>query len=108
MVADQNPDILRGTWIDANSTDLKAALLVSGKVGILAVVDMSGKETVYTGSNAAAMVGFYKPTNIKDRQPFFNISGVNPYLAPVARSHRIDYLNKGYELAQTEGWPSEL
>jgi hypothetical protein len=103
-----NPDILRGTWIDANSAELKAALLVPGRVGILAVTGMDGKVTVYNGNNAAAMVGFYTPTNIQGRLPFHNVSGVNPYLAPVGKNQRINYQTKGYELAQTEGWPSDL
>jgi hypothetical protein len=103
-----NPDILRGTWIDANSTELKTALLTSAKVGILAVTDMDGKVTVYNGNNAAQMVGFYTPTNIQERRPFLNVMNVNPYLAPVGKNQRINYQSKGFELKQTEGWPSDL
>ncbi len=103
-----NPDIIRGTWIDANAAELKEALLNPTRVGILAVTGMDGKVTVYNGSNAAQMVGFFTPTNIQGRQSFLNLPGVNPYLAPVGRNQRIDYQNKGYELAQTEGWSSTL
>lgn len=108
MDGTQFPDILKGTWINANSAELKGALLIPAKVGILAVTDMNGKVTIYNGSNAAQMIGFYSPTNIQGRQPYLNVTGVNPYLAPVGRNQRIDYQTKGYDLAQTEGWPSDL
>jgi hypothetical protein len=104
----QNPDILMGTWIDANAPELATALLIPGNVGKLAVVNLSGQKTVYDGSNAAAMVGFYTHSTIQGRLPFLNVTGVNPYLAPVGRNQRIAYQNKGYVLSQTEGWPSDL
>ncbi|MDR0693856.1 MAG: RagB/SusD family nutrient uptake outer membrane protein [Prevotellaceae bacterium] len=104
----KNPDLLRGTWIDANAPELKSALLIPAEKGILAVTDMAGVVTIYDGSNDAGMVGFYSPTNIQGRLPFLNVTGVNPYLAPVGRNQRIAYQNKGYVLDQTEGWPSDL
>ncbi|MFT4223345.1 RagB/SusD family nutrient uptake outer membrane protein [Dysgonomonas sp.] len=99
-----NPDIMRGTWINANSAALNSLL----KPGILAVTDMTGKITIYNGNNAAQMVGFYTPTNLQNRQPFLNVTGINPYLAPVGKNERIDYQKRGFDLAQTEGWPSDL
>ncbi|MDR1720066.1 MAG: RagB/SusD family nutrient uptake outer membrane protein [Dysgonamonadaceae bacterium] len=108
MDVDLNPDIMRGAWIDANSADLKTALLDDSKKGILAVTDANGTVTVYNGTNAAQMVGFYSPTNLQKRLPFLNVTGVNPYLAPVGRNQRIDYQTKGFNLAQTEGWPNDL
>jgi hypothetical protein len=104
----QNPDILLGTWVDANAPEIKDALLTPGNVGKLAVVSLSGQKTVYNGTNAAIMKGFYSHTTIQGRFPFLNITGVNPYLAPVGRNQRIAYQNKGYVLAQTEGWPQDL
>ena len=101
----QNPDILRGTWINANTV---SGLITPTMVGILAVTDMAGTVTEYNGSNAPAMIGFYTPTRVRARQPFLNVFGINPYLAPVGRTQRIDYQTRGYELAQTEGWPTEL
>lgn len=98
-----NPDILRGIWINANTPELSSLLKKD-----MAVTDMNGKVTLYNGSNAAQMVGFYSPANLQGRQAFLNVSGVNPYLAPVGRNQRINYQNKGYELQQTEGWPSDL
>jgi hypothetical protein len=100
-----NPDILKGTWIDASEI---AGLLIPTKEGILAVADMDGNITVYDGTNAAAMVGFYAATNIRGRLPFLDVFGTNPYLSPVGRLQRIDYRNRGYELAQTEGWSDDL
>jgi hypothetical protein len=99
-----NPDIIRGTWINANSEGLESLL----KKDILAVTDMNGTVTVYNGSNAAQMVGFYSPANITGRQAFLGVLNVNPYLAPVGRNQRIEYQKKGYELAQTEGWSNDL
>jgi hypothetical protein len=54
------------------------------------------------------MVGFYSPLTIQGRRQFLDVAGVNPYLAPVGRNQRIDYQTKGYDLKQTEGWPSDL
>lgn len=103
-----NPDILRGAWIDANAADLKDRLLVPAEVGKFAVTDMNGNVIVYNGANAAQMIGFYSPLNVKGRLPFLNMPGTNPYLAPVGINQQQDYLNKGYELKQTEGWPTGL
>jgi len=103
-----NPDILRGAWINISTSGLSSALLKTDKIGVTGVTDMNGNITYYNGSNAAQMVGFYTPTTNKARQPFLNISGVNPYLAPVGTNQRNDYITKGYELAQTEGWASGL
>ncbi|MDR2065804.1 MAG: RagB/SusD family nutrient uptake outer membrane protein [Prevotellaceae bacterium] len=99
------PDILRGTWIDASEI---SGLLVDSRKNILAVTDMDGNRTVYDGANGNAMKGFYSPTNIKGRLPFLDVFGTNPYLAPVGRLQRIDYRNRGFELAQTEGWSDDL
>lgn len=101
------PDLLKGTWIDANSADLRGALLTSSTVGELAVTDMNGNVTVYNGTNAAQMVGFYSPTNHQGRQSFLNVLGVNPYLAPVGKDQRTLYQTRGYELKQTEGWSTD-
>jgi hypothetical protein len=54
------------------------------------------------------MVGFFSHTNVRPRQPFLNIPGVNPYLAPVGTNQRINYQQKGYDLQQTEGWSTTL
>ena len=100
----QNPDILRGTWVNIHADF--ANQITAARIGMLAVTDMNGVETVYNGSNAAQMVGFYSPKNNQGRLPFLNVSGVNPYLAPVGITQMDQYKTKGYELKQTEGWPA--
>lgn len=102
----QNADILRGTWM--NIPVDAPELLTPANIGVVAVTDLSGTVTTYNGSNAAQMVGFYSPTNIQGRLPFLGVAGMNAYLAPVGKTQRISYMDKGYDLAQTEGWPSDL
>lgn len=99
----QNPDILRGAWVNI-AADFPAQISAS-KIGVMAVTDMDGKVTTYNGANASEMVGFYSPANIEGRLPFLNVPGVNPYLAPVPTNQMDHYKIKGYVLEQTEGWP---
>ncbi|MDF3078040.1 MAG: RagB/SusD domain protein [Sphingobacteriaceae bacterium] len=103
MDSDVNPDILSGGWINF-PTQLPAAL-TAANVGKIAVVSVSGTETVYNGSNNSSMVGFYKSTTNKGRLPFLNQPNINPYLAPVGRVQIDDYAARGYKLTQTQGWP---
>lgn len=105
MDTEQNPDLLRGTWVDAAN---HPELLKGDQIDDFAVTDLNGNLTVYNGSNAAQMVGFFSPLHIKGRQPFLNVPNMNPYLAPVGKNQRILYKDKGYDLAQTEGWTSDL
>ncbi len=96
-------DLLSGGWVNFSaeaSGDLDAS-----KVNQVAVVSLTGTETVYNGSNLAAMNGFYKGTNTNGRLPFLNQPGVNPYLSPIGRNQINEYESKGYTLTQTEGWP---
>ena len=41
-----------------------------------------GSFTVYDGTNAAKMNGFFYPTQNQGRLPFLNVPNVNPYLSP--------------------------
>lgn len=107
MDATENPDILRGAWIKATDPNLgfvKDGAIEARYIGLLAVADMNGKVTIFDGKNADKMVGFYAGTEMRGRQPFLNITGINPYLAPVGTNQINDYAVKGYELKQTEGW----
>lgn len=106
MDTDLNPELLKGTWVDMPK-ELPGEL-VPANVGLVGVTDMNGTVTIYDGTNAAKMVGFYSPTQNKGRQPFLDLVGVNPYLAPVGLNQRVDYKIKGYELAQTEGWSNVM
>ncbi|HMR84164.1 MAG TPA: RagB/SusD family nutrient uptake outer membrane protein [Niabella sp.] len=103
METDTKKDLLSGGWVNF-PTELPDELSTT-KVGQIAVVSLTGTETVYSGTNASAMNGFYKGTNTNGRLPFLNQPGVNPYLTPVGRNEIDDYTSKGYTLAQTEGWP---
>ncbi len=98
MDTDENPDLLAGGWVDFPS-ELASEL----KTG-LSVVDLDGKQTIYNGSNASEMKGFYRNTNVKGRLTFLNLPNVNPYLTPVGLNQIDSYESKGYVLKQTEGW----
>jgi len=98
----QNPDLLRGIWINI-PVELPGELAISARKGVMAVVSETGEKTVFDGDNGAQMVGYYSPATVQPRRPF-NISGVNVYLAPVGTNQIADYANRGYELKQTEGW----
>lgn len=103
MDNDLNTDLLSGGWVDFPSQLPK--VLTAANIGKLAVVSTTGTETVYSGTNAAAMKGFYKNTTNKGRLPFLNQANINPYLAPIGRVQIDEYAAKGYKLLQTQGWP---
>ncbi|MBD1427440.1 RagB/SusD family nutrient uptake outer membrane protein [Sphingobacterium arenae] len=103
MDNEQNTDLLSGGWVDfpvelPNELDAK-------NIGVFAVVDKDGTETVYNGTNDAEMKGFYKHQNNNPRLPFLNQANINPYLTPVGLVQMDEYELKGYVLTQTEGWP---
>jgi len=98
-----NTDLISGGWVNFQ-TQLPGQL-TAANVGKLAVVSTTGTETVYNGTNAAAMNGFYKNTANVGRLPFINQANINPYLTPVGLVQMNDYVTRGYKLQQTEGWP---
>jgi len=98
-----NTDLIYGGWVNF-SAELPAEL-VAKNVNILSVVDVTGKEIIYNGSNGAAMIGFYKNQTNKPRLPFLNQPNINPYLTPVGLVQMDQYAIRGYVLKQTEGWP---
>jgi hypothetical protein len=104
MDTDTKPDLLSGGWV--NFPTEVPAQLTPANVGQIAVVLANGNVVAYDGTNNASMVGFFRVTNTNGRQPYLNLSGVNPYLTPVGRTQMDDYKSKGYVLAQTEGWPA--
>lgn len=103
MDNDLNTDIITGGWVNFQSQ--LPSVLTAANIGKLAVVSTNGTETVYNGSNAAAMVGFYKNTENNKRLPFLNQANINPYLAPIGLVQIDDYAARGYKLLQTQGWP---
>jgi hypothetical protein len=98
-----NTDLLSGGWV--NFPAQLPGALTSANIGVVSVVGLNGTETVYNGSNSAAMIGFYKNTVNKPRLPFLNQPNINPYLVPVGLVQMDDYAARGYKLMQTEGWP---
>lgn len=98
-----NADLLAGGWV--NFPAQLASELETKNVGILSVMDITGKVTVYNGNNANEMVGFYKNEGNNPRLPFLNQPNVNPYLTPVGINQMDAYALRGYVLKQTEGWP---
>lgn len=98
MDTDLNPDLLSGGWIDFPS-ELPSEI----KTG-LSVVDLDGNVTVYNGSNASEMKGFYRSTSTNGRFTFLGLPNVNPYLTPVGTNQIDFYETRGYVLQQTEGW----
>ncbi|MDR3350088.1 MAG: RagB/SusD family nutrient uptake outer membrane protein [Prevotellaceae bacterium] len=101
----QNPDLTRGIWVDL-VTEIGADNLTANAVG---VITESGERIIYNKNNGDKTIGYFVGADVKPRlRPFWDLQGVNPYLAPVGNNQRRDYRNKGYELSQTEGWSSEL
>jgi hypothetical protein len=103
MDNDLNTDLLSGGFV--NFPAQLPGALVAANVGRLVVVSTTGAETVYNGTNGAAMIGFYKNTLNQKRLPFINQPNINPYLAPIGMVQMDAYAARGYKLLQTQGWP---
>lgn len=97
-----NPDLIRGIWVDLTKD------VANLPANTVAVITESGERIVYNGNNGDKTKGYFQGASVLPRQPFWDIAGINPYLAPVGNAQRRDYRNKGYELSQTEGWSNEL
>ena len=94
-----NPDNLLGLWINFQTEFPE--WLVPAKVNKLKVKLADGTTIVtYDGTNGAAMVGYYIPENVSNRDAFTN----RVYMAPVGNTQINQYLEKGYTLTQTTGW----
>ncbi|MEJ5961143.1 RagB/SusD family nutrient uptake outer membrane protein [Pedobacter immunditicola] len=98
-----NTDLISGGWV--NFPSQLPGVLTAANIGKIAVVSLTGTQTVYNGTNGAAMVGFYKSPDNKGRLPFLNQANINPYLLPVGLVQIDDYAARGYKLLQTQGWP---
>jgi hypothetical protein len=97
MKGTQNPDILKGIWIDLNTVP---ELLADGKAGLSKVQKADGTIVTFDGANAAQMVGFYLPEGVRDRDSFTD----RVYLSPVGKNQIDLYAKQGYKLTQTVGW----
>lgn len=98
-----NEDILSGGWVNFPS-ELPSELNGKNK-NVISVVSLDGKTTIFDGTNKSKIKGFFRHTSTIGRQPFLDITNVNPYLSPVGKTQIDDYRSKGFELKQTEGWP---
>jgi len=98
MKASENPDIMRGLWIDFQAEFPE--WLVAEKEGVLRVENENGTIVTYDGTNAAEMVGYFVPESIAERDEFTD----RVYLAPVGNAQISEYADKGYTLSQTPGW----
>lgn len=106
MDTEENKDLMIGTWV--NFQDEASDQLKAENKGKLRVIDKQGNFTIYDGNNASKMKGFFYPAETLGRLPFLNIPNINPYLSPIGTNQITTYKNKGYNLTQTEGWPSTV
>ena len=93
-----NPDLLLGLWINFQA-EYPEWIHVS-KVNKLKVKLEDGTIVTYDGTNAAAMVGYYIPENVSNRDAFTD----RVYMAPIGNTQINQYKDKGYTLTQTTGW----
>lgn len=107
MDTTENPDILFGAYVDI-SRNGKNSMLGDMKnyVGKLRVQKSNGDFVVYDGNNKRQVKGWFQAETTEPRQPFLNITNVNPYLCPIGTNQINDYQIHGYTLTQTPGWPS--
>lgn len=107
MDTTENPDILFGAYVDL-SRNGKNSMLGDMKnyVGKLRVQKANGDFVVYDGNNKRQVKGWFQAETTEPRQPFLNITNVNPYLCPIGTNQINDYQIHGYTLTQTPGWPS--
>jgi hypothetical protein len=93
-----NPDIMCGLWINFQTEFPE--WLVAAKVNKLKVKKADGTIVTYDGTNGAAMIGYYIPESIANRDPFTS----RVYLAPLGNTQINQYKDKGFTLTQTPGW----
>jgi hypothetical protein len=91
-------DNLLGLWINFQTEFPE--WLVASKVNKLQVKLADGTIVTYSGTNGAAMIGYYIPENISNRDAFTE----RVYLAPVGNTQINQYKDKGFTLTQTPGW----
>jgi hypothetical protein len=92
------PDNLLGLWVNFQTEFPE--WLIPAKVGKLKVKQADGTIVTYSGTNGAAMIGFYIPENVSNRDAFTD----RVYLAPLGNTQINQYKDKGYTLTQTPGW----
>ena len=107
MDTTENPDILFGAYVDISRSGKNSMLGdMKNYVGKLRVQKSNGDFVVYDGNNKRQVKGWFQAETTEPRQPFLNITNVNPYLCPIGTNQINDYQIHGYTLTQTPGWPS--
>lgn len=107
MDTTENPDILFGAYVDLSRSGKNSMLGdMKNYVGKLRVQKANGEFVVYDGNNKRQVKGWFQAETTEPRQPFLNITNVNPYLCPIGTNQINDYQIHGYTLTQTPGWPS--
>ncbi|RZK50767.1 MAG: RagB/SusD family nutrient uptake outer membrane protein [Pedobacter sp.] len=100
MNYDLDKDHYYGPWVNLSVEAPQLLNAAAATARNVVVRKADGTEVVYDGTNAAAMVGFFKATNAQNRNAFTDRS----YLAPVGQSQIIQYQERGYTLTQSPGW----
>lgn len=98
-----NADYFLGPWVNISVEIpgvIRNAAGTAVNVGNVKVKKADGTVVTWTGSNDAAMVGFWMVENATNRNGFTAKS----YLAPVGQSQITQYADKGYKLTQTKDW----
>ena len=112
MDAEENPDLLLGTWVDLNTTNaegVKTAFnkLTEANIGSVQVMKLDGTIVTWDGTNAADMVGFYLPANVQNRDI---VAAERNYLAPICNDVINTYIDKSKTypniavIQQNPGW----
>lgn len=108
MDTTENPDLLFGAYVDISRRGKNSMLGdMKNYVGKLRVFNETKNEyVVYDGNNNRQVKGWFQAETTEPRQPFLNMTNVNPYLCPIGTNQINDYQIHGYTLTQTPGWPS--
>jgi starch-binding outer membrane protein, SusD/RagB family len=98
-----NPDYFLGPWVNIPveiPSLIRNANGTAVNINNVKVKKADGTIVTWTGTNDAAMVGYWVVQNATNRLPFT----YKNYLAPVGQAQITQYADKGYTLTQTAGW----
>lgn len=98
-----NPDYFLGPWVNIPAeipTAIRNSNGTAVNVGNVKVKKADGTIVTWSGTNDAAMVGYWVVQNAQNRNAFTDRS----YLSPVGQTQINEYKDKGHTLTQTAGW----
>jgi hypothetical protein len=99
----QNSDMLLGIWVNMEKevpSYFKDAASKTANTGKLKVKKGDGTIVTYDGTNQSAMIGFYIPLTVANRDAYTD----RVYLAPIGKDQINLYTGNGYTLTQTPLW----